>query len=180
MAWLQMSTVQLVKVTILANILKCKHLRHQVNVFICIISCTCRKCLFPMPSNSTIFLQICNFEHAQRVQYGDSSGVPISHLDYLYDWMAPEQLSGKPADQPGDVFSFGILVWECVTGKRSREYVKSLKQLTKCSEDPRLQKIPGNCSQTLKDLIGDCLKSAENRPNFQQVQRAFFTTSTIL
>lgn len=133
-----------------------------------------------MPSNSTIFFQICNFEHAQRVQYGDSSGVPISHLDYLYDWMAPEQLSGKPADQPGDVFSFGILVWECVTGKRSRKYVKSLKQLTKCSEDPRLQKIPGNCSQTLKDLIGDCLKSAENRPNFQQVQRAFFSKSTIL
>lgn len=120
-------------------------------------------------SNSILFPQICNFEYAQRVQYGDSSGIPISHLDYLYDWMAPEQLSGKPADQPGDVFSFGILVWECVTRKRPLKFVKSLEQLTKRAVDARLQKIPANWSQTFKILIGDCLKSAENRPNFQQV-----------
>ncbi|KAJ7382187.1 hypothetical protein OS493_036620 [Desmophyllum pertusum] len=104
--------------------------------------------------------KICNFEYAQRVQYDDSSGIPISHLEYLYDWMAPEQLSGKPADQPGDAFSFGILVWECVTRKRPLKYVKSLRQLTKATVDPRVQKIPANWSQTFKILIGDCLKDA--------------------
>ena len=84
--------------------------------------------------------------------------------------MAPEQLNGKPADQPGDVFSFGVLIWECVTGKRPLKYVKSLEQLTKKTVDPRIQKIPANWSQTFKILIGDCLKSAENRPTFQQVK----------
>ncbi|KAJ7392930.1 hypothetical protein OS493_008170 [Desmophyllum pertusum] len=83
--------------------------------------------------------------------------------------MAPEQLSGKPADQPGDAFSFGILVWECVTRKRPLKYVKSLRQLTKATVDPRVQKIPANWSQTFKILIGDCLKDAPNRPNFQQI-----------
>ena len=122
-----------------------------------------------MPSNSIIFLQICNFEYAQRVQYGDSSGVPISHLDYLYGWMAPEQLSGKPANQAGDVFSFGILVWECVTRKLPLKYVKSLEKLATGKMDPRLRKIPRNWSQTFNFLIEDCLKSAENRPNFKQV-----------
>lgn len=83
--------------------------------------------------------------------------------------MAPEQLSGKPADKPSDVFSFGVLVWECVTRKRPLKYVKNLKQLTKKKVDPRLHKIPANWSQTFKILIGDCLKAATARPNFQQV-----------
>lgn len=83
--------------------------------------------------------------------------------------MAPEQLSGKPADQAGDVFSFGVLVWECVTRKQPLKYVKSYKKLTTSTMDPRLKKIPGNWSQTFKILIEDCLKSVENRPNFQQV-----------
>ena len=76
--------------------------------------------------------------------------------------MAPEPLSGKPADQAGDVFSFGILVWECVTKRQPLKYVKSLEQLTNRTVDPRLQKIPGNWSQAFKILIGDCLKSAES------------------
>jgi len=133
------------------------------------MECVCEKCAIVMLSNTITFPQICNFEYSQRVQYGNSSGVPISHLDDLYDWMAPEQLSGKPADQAGDVFSFGILVWECVTRRRPLKYVKSLEQLTKGSVDPRLKKIPGNWSKTFSILIEDCLKSAENRPNFQQV-----------
>lgn len=116
-----------------------------------------------------MILQICNFEYAQRVQHGDRGDNPISHLEILYDWMAPEQLNGKPADQPCDVFSFGILVWECITRKHPLKYVKSFKQLTKKTVDPRLQKIPTNWSQTFKILIGDCLKAAPKRPNFQQV-----------
>ena len=84
--------------------------------------------------------------------------------------MAPEQLIGKPADQAGDVFSFGVLVWECITRTHPLKYVKSVKQLTKGKVDPRLQKIPGKWSQTFKVLIGDCLKPAPTRPNFQQVK----------
>ena len=151
------------------NVLKCKKLRQLVNFSFCGIEYVCKKFTFLMSSYCIIFLQICNFEYAQRVQYGDSSGVPISHLDYLYDWMAPEQLSGKPADQAGDVFSFGILVWECVTRRKPLKYVKSYEQLTTCTTDPRLKKIPRNWSHTFKILIGDCLKSVESRPIFQQV-----------
>lgn len=84
--------------------------------------------------------------------------------------MAPEQLIGKPADKPGDVFSFGILVWECITRKPPLKYVKRLEQLAKKTVDPRLQKIPANWSQTFKILIGDCLKAAPERPNFEQVK----------
>lgn len=83
--------------------------------------------------------------------------------------MAPEQLIGYPADQPCDVFSFGVLIWECITRKPPLRYIRSLKQLTKKRVDPRLHKLPTNCSQNFKALITDCLKAASDRPNFQQV-----------
>lgn len=96
-------------------------------------------------------------------------GNAISHLKILYDYMAPEQLIGYPADQPCDVFSFGVLIWECITRKPPLKYIRSLKQLTKKRVDPRLHKLPTNCSQNFKALITDCLKAASDRPNFQQV-----------
>jgi serine/threonine-protein kinase CTR1 len=30
-------------------------------------------------------------------------------------WSSPEMLSGKPYAQEADVFSFGVILWECVT-----------------------------------------------------------------
>ena len=84
--------------------------------------------------------------------------------------MAPDQLIGKPADQSCDVFSFGVLVWECITRKLPLKHIKSLAKFAKKTVDPRLHKIPANCSQNFKALITDCLKTALERPNFQQVQ----------
>ena len=35
--------------------------------------------------------------------------------------MAPEQLQGKPMDARSDVFSFGCVLYEMLTGKRAFE-----------------------------------------------------------
>ncbi|XP_068720612.1 dual specificity protein kinase shkC-like [Montipora capricornis] len=113
--------------------------------------------------------KICNFEYAQRIEDGKSVGHAISHLEILYDYMAPDQLIGKPADQSCDVFSFGVLVWECITRKLPLKHIKSLAKFAKKTVDPRLHKIPANCSQNFKALITDCLKTALERPNFQQI-----------
>ncbi|VAI35327.1 unnamed protein product [Triticum turgidum subsp. durum] len=44
-----------------------------------------------------------------------------------YRWMAPEVIEHKPYDHKADVFSFGILLWELLTGKIPYEYLTPLQ-----------------------------------------------------
>ena len=84
--------------------------------------------------------------------------------------MAPEHISGFPMDKSGDVFSFGVLVWECVTLKRSRQLF-SLEQLSvigKSVHSRMLDNIEGK--RHVKLLISNCTLVANKRPNFHQVK----------
>lgn len=49
-----------------------------------------------------------------RVQ--SQSGIMTAETG-TYRWMAPEIIEHKPYDKKADVFSFGIVLWELLTGK---------------------------------------------------------------
>ncbi|XP_018450227.2 serine/threonine-protein kinase STY46 isoform X1 [Raphanus sativus] len=44
-----------------------------------------------------------------------------------YRWMAPEVIEHKPYDHKADVFSYGIVLWELLTGKIPYEYMTPLQ-----------------------------------------------------
>lgn len=49
-----------------------------------------------------------------RVQ--SQSGVMTAETG-TYRWMAPEIIEHKPYDKKADMFSFGVVLWELLTGK---------------------------------------------------------------
>ncbi len=93
--------------------------------------------------------------------------------------MAPEQILGFPADKSGDVFSFGILMWECLVLKRSRQMfsLEKLAIIGKSVHYKVISKLEGK--KNVKLVISDCTKTASKRPTFHQVlhvlQRSFNT-----
>ena len=81
-------------------------------------------------------------------------------------YMSPEQIVGRPIDQRSDIFSFGCIVYEAVTGRKPFEgdsFVDTLHQVLHAEPEP-IAHADENVRRELQRLIGKCLvKDRENR-----------------
>lgn len=115
-------------------------------------------------------VKVCDFglahmkSHGNRQQgsYG-ATGTPL--------WMAPEVLMNKPYDESADMYSFGIVLWELVTGsdpfKDITTYSSLLDRVVTGGERPE---IPDNCPSKLKALIKACWdQDPKRRPSFEKI-----------
>ena len=80
-------------------------------------------------------------------------------------YMSPEQAEGKPVDARSDIFSFGAVLYEMITGQRAFSGESRASTLAALLEhDPR---PPSEISQTtppeLERLIGRCLRKDVNK-----------------
>jgi hypothetical protein len=78
-------------------------------------------------------------------------------------YMAPEQIHGRPVDGRADVFSFGVLLYEMITGARPFAGDTSIERLVAVDRDtprPPSARRPG-VPATLDSLVLRCL---EKRP----------------
>ncbi|KAL6772225.1 hypothetical protein ACKKBG_A29430 [Auxenochlorella protothecoides x Auxenochlorella symbiontica] len=62
-----------------------------------------------------------------------------------FAWSAPEMLFGDRCSAKSDIYSFGIVLWEIVTGE------------TPLRGDMRPMRVPEECSQGVVDLFDACL-----------------------
>jgi serine/threonine protein kinase/tetratricopeptide (TPR) repeat protein len=107
------------------------------------------------------------------------------------EYMSPEQVEGKDADERSDLYALGIILYEMLTGKVPFEgetpLSVALKQKTELPEDPA--KINPQISDDLRRVILRCLeKEKENRiqkageliAEFDRIEKSIPTAEKIL
>ena len=79
-------------------------------------------------------------------------------------YMSPEQINGEPVNEQGDVWTFGCLLYECLTGKR----LFGGETLTTCissvmEKKPRWEQLPKDTPHALEQLLRKCLERNPGR-----------------
>jgi eukaryotic-like serine/threonine-protein kinase len=80
-------------------------------------------------------------------------------------YMSPEQAEGKPADARSDVFSFGAVLYEMITGRRAFSGASKMSTLTAVltkEPEPPSHVVPG-LSRDLEKMIVRCLRKSPER-----------------
>ncbi|XP_020685351.1 serine/threonine-protein kinase STY46 [Dendrobium catenatum] len=87
-----------------------------------------------------------------------------------YRWMAPEVIEHKPYDHKADVFSFGIVLWELITGKLPYEYLTPLQAAVGVVQKGLRPTIPKRTCPKLAQLLEMCWQQDPvQRPNFSEI-----------
>ncbi|KAM7496413.1 hypothetical protein LguiA_020827 [Lonicera macranthoides] len=103
-----------------------------------------------------------------------SGGEAMEYETDGYRWLAPEIIAGDPETVTetwmSNVYSFGMLVWEMVTGEAAYSAfspVQAAVGIAACGLRPE---IPKDCSQTLRSLMIKCWNnSPSDRPQFSEI-----------
>jgi Tol biopolymer transport system component len=81
-------------------------------------------------------------------------------------YMSPEQVRGKPVDQRTDIFAFGTILYEMVTGKQPFRKATSAETMTAILNDdpPAITQTGANIPPALQRIVSRCLeKNPEQR-----------------
>ncbi|KAJ6836861.1 serine/threonine-protein kinase STY46 isoform X1 [Iris pallida] len=87
-----------------------------------------------------------------------------------YRWMAPEVIEHKPYDHKADIFSFGVVLWELLTGKLPYEYLTPLQAAVGVVQKGLRPTIPKHTHPKLAELLEKCWQQEPAaRPDFSEI-----------
>jgi eukaryotic-like serine/threonine-protein kinase len=97
---------------------------------------------------------------AETFTVGTEAGVVMGTVGY----MSPEQVRGLPADARSDLFSFGTVLYEMLSGRRPFSGPSSAETLSAILRDEPAPLSPGSASPALERVVRRCLeKGPEGR-----------------
>ncbi|MBK9065215.1 MAG: protein kinase [Acidobacteria bacterium] len=86
---------------------------------------------------------------------GTAAGVILGTAAY----MSPEQARGKPVDKRTDVWAFGCVLFEMLTGKRAFEGETVTDVLAAVlTRDPDWAALPAGTPERVREILGKCLR----------------------
>src|SRR5262249_42917991 len=126
-------------------------------------------------------------KQAQKVSIAASDGVTLtsSHTAAGVErgpasYMAPEQVRGEPADQRTDIFSFGAVLYEMLSGKRAFRRDTPAETMTAVlKEDPAELSDPAHpVSPALDRIVRRCLEKSPDQ-RFQSAKDLSFALGAL-
>ena len=137
-------------------------------------------------------LKILDFGLAKQVPSAEAAGsqLPTREAESLtaqglvcgtVGYMSPEQVVGKPADTRSDIFAFGVVLYEMISGHRAFERGSAVETLsaTLKEEPPELKAPGGPIPPALQHLVAHCLEKDPAR-RFQNIQDAVYDLESVL
>ncbi|CAF2082425.1 unnamed protein product [Brassica napus] len=102
-----------------------------------------------------------------RVQI--ESGVMTAETG-TYRWMATEVIEHKPYSHKADMFSYGIVIWELLTGHIPYAYLTPLQAAVGVVQKGLRPKIPKKTHPKVKGLLQRCWnQDPKDRPEFEEI-----------
>lgn len=113
-------------------------------------------------------VKICDFGLARAVPTHTSA---LTVETGSYRWMAPEVISHEPYNTKADVFSFGILLWEILSGgELPYAHLNPLQAAVAVVRQGVRPEIPRKSDELLTDLMQRCWKTMPSaRPRFREI-----------
>uniref|UniRef100_A0A182SF36 Protein kinase domain-containing protein n=1 Tax=Anopheles maculatus TaxID=74869 RepID=A0A182SF36_9DIPT len=83
-------------------------------------------------------------------------------------WMAPEVICNLPCNEKVDIWSYGVVLWELLTGEVPYKNVDSSQIIYGVGSNSLCLPIPESCPEGFKLLIKQCWSTKpRNRPSFK-------------
>lgn len=108
---------------------------------------------------------------------GTMAGTVLGTVGY----MAPEQVRGEPADERSDIFAFGCMLYELLTGRRAFAGGTGVEVLSAILKDqpPKIALTNSEVSPELERIVSHCLEKAPAR-RFQSAHDLAFDLRSLL
>ncbi|KAM6933462.1 mitogen-activated protein kinase kinase kinase 10 [Xenentodon cancila] len=133
-------------------------------------------------------LKSSNILILQPVERDDLSGKTLKITDFglarewhqttkmsaagTYAWMAPEVIKLSLFSKSSDVWSFGVLLWELLTGEVPYREIDALAVAYGVAMNKLTLPVPSTCPEPFAQLLGECWSpNPHSRPSFTSILR---------
>ncbi len=107
-------------------------------------------------------IKLLDFGLAKRVRLSEAETTSLTvegEIAGTPSYMSPEQAEGKPADERSDIFSFGVVLYKMLTGRRAFEGESPARVAAAilAGEPPRIHELQPMASPALERVVTTCL-----------------------